>query len=64
MIPREAFILPFELQHRHTDGTDHGMQPKHHDPSEHDPERTWLVRQEFQCMDCDETVTLIPGEKS
>ena len=64
MLPREDFMLPYELQHRHSDGSSHRMERAHHDPAQHDPERSWPLRQEFQCLDCDETVTLIPNEET
>jgi len=64
MMPREDFMIPFELQHRHTDGTSHVMVRKPATPEQHDPEATWLRPAEFQCVDCDETIALIPGEKS
>jgi hypothetical protein len=64
MIPREDFMLPYQLQHRHTDGTSHAMERTHRDVADHDPERSWPRRQEFQCIDCDETVTLIPNEET
>ena len=38
------------------------MEPVHHDPAEHDPERAWLTGRLYRCADCDETVALIPRE--
>lgn len=64
MIPREDFIPPFDLQHQHADGTYHPLRRVHHDPTEHDPEKGWLRRQEFECIDCPERIALIPGETS
>jgi hypothetical protein len=64
MMPREEFMLPFQLQHQHADGTSHRLERVHHDSAQHDPERSWPARQEFQCVDCDETVTLIPDEET
>jgi len=65
MLPREDFMLPYELQHRHSDGSSHPMERAHHDPADHDPEKSWVRgRQEFQCADCDETVWLIPKEET
>jgi hypothetical protein len=64
MLPREDFMIPFELQHRHSDGTAHRMERKPANPEDHDPETTWLRPAEFRCVDCPEVIALIPGEKT
>jgi hypothetical protein len=42
----------------------HSLRPEHHDPVEHDPERSWGQGQIFRCESCDETIELIPNEES
>jgi len=64
MLPREDFMIPFELQHRHSDGTAHRMERKPASPEDHDPETTWLRPAEFRWVDCPEVIALIPGEKT
>jgi hypothetical protein len=64
MLPRGDLQIPYRIEHRHTDGSSHAMERVHRDVAEHDPERSWVLTQEFQCVSCDETVTLIPDEET
>ena len=52
---REAI---FRLEHRHADGSWSRLEPRpqHHDPAEHDPERSWSGGQLYVCPTCDEQV--------
>jgi hypothetical protein len=34
----------------------------HHDPADHDAERSWGLRRIFRCTACQATVTLEPGD--
>jgi hypothetical protein len=46
------------LRHRHGDGSWSRLEPRpsHHDPADHDIERTWKDGQVFACPSCDEQV--------
>jgi hypothetical protein len=57
--------IEFQISHRHSDGTWGRMEerPTHHDPAQHDPERSWSHGRIFQCTSCEESVTLVPGDE-
>ena len=46
------------LRHRHGDGSWGEMEPQaaHHDPADHDDERTWDKGNIYVCRTCDEEV--------
>lgn len=54
----------YRLSHRHSDGSWGELRevpPRdHHDPSSHDPERSWPRRRLFACTSCDELVAISP----
>ena len=63
MIPNADLTALFSLEHSHSDGSSHPMELEHHDPAQHDPERSWLRRHVYRCLNCKETVELIPNEE-
>lgn len=58
-----SYELQYRIEHRHSDGSSSTMveQRSHHDPADHDPERSWGVRRLFRCEGCDESVIIEPG---
>lgn len=50
----------FRLRHRHGDGSwaDLSEVRPHHDPADHDPERSWIAARRFRCTSCDEEVVV------
>ena len=56
--------LQYRVEHEHSDGSwgEMAEDRSHHDPSDHDPERSWSLRRIFRCASCGETVALTPGE--
>jgi hypothetical protein len=57
--------LAYRIEHRHPDGSWGEMieQRGHHDPAQHDAERSWGIRRIFRCTSCDETAILVPGDE-
>jgi hypothetical protein len=55
--------IEYLLQHRHSDGSYSQMEEvrRHHDPSQHDQERSWGFRRIFRCTTCEEMATIVPG---
>lgn len=53
----------YRLQHRHDDGEWVEMRP-HHDPAEHDPERSWARGTIFRCTTCAESASVVPGPEA
>jgi hypothetical protein len=55
----------YRIEHRHGDGSYAPMteEHSHHDPADHDPERSWGVRRLFRCTKCDEGVLIGPEEE-
>jgi hypothetical protein len=49
-------IAELTLEHRHNDGTWGALEPVHHDPADHDPERDWGRAELFVCKSCEEQV--------
>jgi hypothetical protein len=58
MFQTSGRLAELQLQHRHNDGSWSPLQPAHHDPSSHDPERDWLNGQIYVCTDCGEEVRI------
>jgi hypothetical protein len=58
--------LQYRIEHRHPDGSWSEMTEvrPHHDPADHDAERSWGLRRLFRCSSCDETVTLESGPEA
>ena len=59
-----SFELQYRIEHRHPDGTSAEMveDRAHHDPADHDAERSWGLRRIFRCTACSASVTLEPGD--
>ncbi|HSK53454.1 MAG TPA: hypothetical protein VLA44_11910 [Clostridia bacterium] len=53
-------LAEISLQHRHADGTWSTLEPAHHDPAQHDPERDWSQGAIFVCKVCEEEVRVAP----
>jgi hypothetical protein len=53
------------LSHRHRDGSWGRLEPQrtHHDPADHDAERTWQDGQVYACASCDEQVRVETGRR-
>ena len=54
--------IQYRIRHRHSNGEwfDLAPDPSRHDPSEGDPERSWVQRMFFRCTRCDEVVSISP----
>ena len=56
-----AAEIQYRIEHQHGDGKWGVMRADPHDPSERDPERSWIHRRTFRCLSCDETVAVAFG---
>lgn len=56
-------IQQIRIEHQHKDGSWAPLQPVHHDPASHDPERGWRRHLIYRCISCEETLTITPGEE-
>jgi hypothetical protein len=63
MIPNIDITQLYRLEHGHADGSRHPMEIEHHDPAQHDPERSWGRAKVFRCVKCNETIALLPREE-
>lgn len=64
MDQQRSFETMFRIQHQHRDGSWAEMveDRQHHDPADHDRERSWSKGRIFRCGSCPEVLTLIRGE--
>jgi hypothetical protein len=62
MFQTSGRLTELRLQHRHNDGSWRSLQPAHHDPSAHDPERDWVNGQIYICAECGEEVRITHGD--
>jgi hypothetical protein len=46
------------LEHRHSDGSWGRLERAHHDPADHDMERSWKQAGIYVCSTCDEQVRI------
>ena len=57
--------MSLRLEHRHLDGSWNELEQSHHDPSEHDPERSWAKGDIYVCKNCDEQVRVsVPDDET
>ena len=59
MFQASGRMAEMEIQHRHNDGAWSPLQPAHHDPAAHDPERDWANGAVYVCTSCGEEVRVM-----
>jgi hypothetical protein len=59
MFQASGRMAEMQIQHRHNDGAWSPLQPAHHDPAAHDPERDWAHGAVYVCESCGEEVRVI-----
>jgi hypothetical protein len=59
MFQTSGRLAELEIQHRHNDGMWSPLQPAHHDPAAHDPERDWGKGAVYVCASCGEEVRVM-----
>ena len=64
MFDLSARLAELQFQHRHNDGSWSPLQPAHHDPAAHDPERDWANAEKYVCMACGEEVRVTYGDNA
>jgi hypothetical protein len=59
MFQVQGRMAEMQIQHRHNDGAWSPLQPAHHDPAAHDPERDWVNGAVSVCTSCGEEVRIM-----